>query len=315
MQKIKVKFVDFWANPSMFHRFILNILQPYYEVEISDEPDFLFFSCYGNEHHKYRCPKIFYTGENIRPDYRYCDFSFSFDYDEFNGRNYRLPLFLLYYDPEVLLHKPNPELIVESKKKFCNMIISNPNAKERIDFFNKLSKYRKVDSGGRYLNNIGGSVSNKIGFIKDYKFTIAFENSSYAGYTSEKIVQPMTVNSIPIYWGNPDIGRDFNENSFINAHAAAIKNMNDLVDYVVEIDRNENLYQKMQQEPYFNSNVVPDVFKKKTILNQLEFFFKESKSISKAKLFFRPYIYDFVKAKSSIGLYLYKKIKPILRNE
>ena len=53
-------------------------------------------------------------------------------------------------------------------------------------------------------------------FIKDYKFVISFENSSYPGYTTQKLIEPMLVNSSPIYWGNKSVGKDFNTKSFIN---------------------------------------------------------------------------------------------------
>lgn len=53
---------------------------------------------------------------------------------------------------------------------------------------------------------------------KPYKFSIAFENAWYPGYTSEKIVTSMLAGTIPIYWGNPDISREFNSASFINCH-------------------------------------------------------------------------------------------------
>ena len=35
------------------------------------------------------------------------------------------------------------------------------------------------------------------------------------GYTTEKVVEPMLVNSIPIYWGNKLIGKDFNKSSML----------------------------------------------------------------------------------------------------
>ena len=38
--------------------------------------------------------------------------------------------------------------------------------------------------------------------------TIAFENSSFPGYTTEKIFEPMLEGSIPIYWGNPRVDED-----------------------------------------------------------------------------------------------------------
>jgi glyoxylate carboligase len=54
------------------------------------------------------------------------------------------------------------------------------------------------------MNNIGYIVDNKRQFQSEYKFSIAFENNAhrpqYPGYTTEKIMEPMTVNSIPIYW-------------------------------------------------------------------------------------------------------------------
>jgi hypothetical protein len=104
----------------------------------------------------------------------------------------------------------------KSKQKFCCMVVSNAHAKERIRFFEQLSKYKKVDSGGRFLNNIGRSIDEKMEFIKDYRFVISFENSSSPGYTTEKLIEPMLVNSVPIYWGDPEVGRYFNTKIFVN---------------------------------------------------------------------------------------------------
>ncbi|WP_416171499.1 glycosyltransferase family 10 domain-containing protein [Algoriphagus boritolerans] len=75
-------------------------------------------------------------------------------------------------------------------KKFCCFLASNERAKERIEFFKKLSQYKQVDSGGIVHNNLGFRVSDKMKFIKDYKFIVAFENSSYPGYITEKIWHP-----------------------------------------------------------------------------------------------------------------------------
>ena len=46
-------------------------------------------------------------------------------------------------------------------RKFCNFVASNGNCKERNDFVTELSKYKKVDSGGRWMNNIGYAVPDK----------------------------------------------------------------------------------------------------------------------------------------------------------
>jgi hypothetical protein len=114
----------------------------------------------------------------------------------------------------------------------------------------ELSKYKKVDSGGRALNNIGYLVGNKLEFIKDYKFTIAFENSEYPGYTTEKLVHPKLVDSIPLYWGNPSVSKDWNTKSFISLYD--FKSINEFIDFVKSVDNDDNLYYKILSESHFN---------------------------------------------------------------
>lgn len=58
--------------------------------------------------------------------------------------------------------------------------------------------------------------SGKRAFLSRYKFTVAFENSSAPGYHTEKILDPMLVGSIPIYWGDREIESVFNPASFIH---------------------------------------------------------------------------------------------------
>ena len=76
------------------------------------------------------------------------------------------------------------------RKKFCAAVISNCNDryKFRLNFIDKLNEYKKVDMGGKCLNNINRKVKNKIEFLSNYKFSIAMENNDGDGYLSEKIV-------------------------------------------------------------------------------------------------------------------------------
>ena len=116
-------------------------------------------------------------------------------------------------------------------RKFCNYVISNAlSADERSIMIEKLSGYKQLDSGGRYHNNVGGPVADKIEFAKGYKFSIAFENSGSRGYTTEKIMESFASKSVPIYWGNPDIAKEFNPDSFINCHDFA--SFDEAVEYV-----------------------------------------------------------------------------------
>jgi hypothetical protein len=205
-KKIKIDFSDFWGGYDKTNNYFYNLLKDEFDVEISNNPDYLFFSVFGNNHQNYKCKKIFYTGENIAPPLGYCDFSFSFDYLDDN-RNYRLPHYLLYPGYYDLVNKKVDETLVN--RKFCSFVVSNGNSKLRNDFFIRLSKYKRVDSAGRHYNNVGFAASDKIEFLRNYKFNICFENDAHRGYnehyTTEKLPQAMQANTIGIYSGNTQI--------------------------------------------------------------------------------------------------------------
>ena len=257
-KKIKIDFSDFWGGFDKTDNYFYNLLKEEFDVEISSNPDYLFFSLFGQSHQRYNCKKIFYTGENIAPPLGYCDYSFSFDYLD-DARNYRLPHYLLYDGYyELALEKQIDESLV--KRKFCNFVVSNGDCQQRNRFFEKLSKYKKVDSGGRFANNIGYAVTDKRKFQSEYKFSIAFENNAYRpqhpGYTTEKIMEPMAVNSIPLYWGNPLIGKEFNTESFINFYD--FKSEDDMIDYIIELDKDDTRYLKMLNKPWFEEYNIPE---------------------------------------------------------
>lgn len=257
-KKIKIDFSDFWGGFDKTDNYFYNLLKEEFDVEISSNPDYLFFSLFGNQHQNYKCVKIFYTGENIAPPLGYCQYSFSFDYLNDN-RNYRLPHYLLYDGYYELVR---PKVIEESmsNRKFCNFVASNGDCQERNQFVQQLSKYKKVDCGGRWMNNIGGPVSDKRKFQSEYKFSIAFENNAYRpqhpGYTTEKIMEPMTVNSVPIYWGNPNIDLEFNTKSFINFYD--FKSESDMMDYIIDLDNDNDKYLEMLKQPWFIDYNIPE---------------------------------------------------------
>jgi len=154
-EKIKLDFSDFQPGFNKTSNFFCNLLSNHYDIEITDDPDFLIYCVFGQDFFKYQCIRIFYTSENVRPNFNECDYAFSFDYIENNKRNYRLPLYINSCDMSLLTNpKPDLETIIRNKTKFCNMVVSLPVKNERIDFFYKLLRYKQVDSGGRFLNNI-----------------------------------------------------------------------------------------------------------------------------------------------------------------
>lgn len=270
---IRIQFTDFWPNFKPSNFYLYNILTKKYTIEISDSPDILFYSVYSKNHYKYNCTKVFFTGENIRPNFSECDFAFSFDYSN-DSRNYRLPLFAIYDDVNKLIRKGNLEAIkLREKKKFCCFIVSNPSNEIRNNFFKLLSKYKHVDSAGSLYNNIGGPVEIKRDFIKDYKFVIAFENSSHPGYVTEKIFEPLLENCIPIYWGTDTVTKDFNPKRFINFHD--FNSPEEVVKHILEIDNDDQKYLEYLNEPSFLHNELPNYLKEENILQKLEIILNE----------------------------------------
>jgi hypothetical protein len=129
-------------------------------------------------------------------------------------------------------------------------------ADERSQIFELLSKYKTVNSGGRWRNNVGGSIPDKIAFQSKHKFVIAFENCSHPGYLTEKFADAAASNAIPIYWGDPDITSTFNSKSFINCHD--FQTFEDVVDRVREIDTDDKLYHEILSEPWFINETEPE---------------------------------------------------------
>jgi hypothetical protein len=256
MHTIKVNFGYFWPDFNPADNFFTSVLSRKYKVELSDDPDLFFFTHAYNgrrDYLNYKCHRVFLGWENIRADWNCCDYVLDSDFYTNNPRHKRWPIWAAWNT--ALLTQPKQEEQFRNKKKFACMVVSNAKAKERIAFFHELSKYKQVDSGGRYLNNIGGPVANKMDFIKDYKFVISFENSSYPGYTTEKLIEPMLVNSIPIYWGNTEVGQDFNTNSFV--HVNSFASYDAAIEHIIELDNNQEKYMQMAMQPWFHNNRVP----------------------------------------------------------
>lgn len=288
---LKVQFTDFWPGFNPLNNSFYFLLKNYFDVEISDTPDVLFFSCFNTNFLKFRCPRIFYTGENIRPDFRFCDFAITFDYLELK-RHFRLPLYRRWFSESDLTKDRGVHSIMGQERGFCSFVVSNAReSEERIRFFHALSEAKQVASGGKYANNIGGPVPDKRAFIRNYKFNIAFENSSYPGYTTEKIAEAWVEGCIPIYWGNPRIEEEINPDCFINV--GKFSSHHEAIEYILEVDTSEELYIKYLEAPFFRNNVIPDELRDETISLKLKTFIEEALNLDRiaAQWWHKPYFY------------------------
>jgi alpha(1,3/1,4) fucosyltransferase len=325
--KINFKYLCEGFNPE--DNFFTNELRKLYNVEISDEPDYLFYSVYPEINKvknlsekgetikkisprlyillkkiyssitsfsiKDRFPlpkgdyvKIFWGLEYVKPDMSKCDWAFSAYFEEEinNPRYMRLLTVINDYQLRNLGVPPikkkiNFSNIKKEKMRFCNFIYSQ-DILARNNFFKVLSKYKKIDSPGRCMTNMppisynspresrlsSNWVLDKLKYLKRYKFTISFENFSKSGWTTEKLTHPMLVNSIPIYFGHKDVNKEFNTKSFINYND--FNNMDEFIKYIIKVDNDDELYEKILREPWYNDNKLPPGFDEERIIKRLK---------------------------------------------
>ncbi len=204
---------------------------------------------------------IFSTGESISPDLNIFDYAVVFDRNLYDGdRIFRVPSIFRYKEPfieEIPYTGLSTKELLGKKTKFCNFIYSNPEAHENRDkLFYKLCEYKKVDSLGPHLNNVGNQTSRNMTdwrkrSIMDripYKFSIAAENVTFAGNITEKLISCFQAGTIPIYWGDPTVSEEFNEEAFINCHN--YNSLDDVLKRVKEIDRNDELWCEIVSQPW-----------------------------------------------------------------
>ncbi len=164
-----------------------------------------------------------------------------------------------------LTNSPPTEESTE-QKKFCAFVVSNPSNLDRVEFFKKLSAYKKVDSFGKLLNNAqldslpGEHYLSLLKYnhllYKKYKFVISFENSYAKGYITEKLINALAGGSIPVYRGAEDLGKYFNLNRIIdyNNYGRSYRRM---IDKIIELDQDDAKYRQFVAQPYFYSDSLP----------------------------------------------------------
>ncbi|WP_200163393.1 glycosyltransferase family 10 domain-containing protein [Cerasicoccus arenae] len=292
---MKVAFVDFWETFDPANHYLMRQLKKIAGVELSDSPDVLFYSDgKGGVHRHFRGKKVYVAIEDRTPNFRECDYALSFrEMDD--ERNLRLPFYVTVgngAEPLIRGDEAAEAQLRGQRRRFCAFVASNANPRRtarRRSFYKMLHAQRHVDSGGKFLNNVGGPVVDKHAFISGARFCLALENYALSGYTTEKLYQAMAARCIPIYWGNPDVAEDFNPTSFIN-----ITNFDtdaEAVEHILEVDQNPDLQAKYHREPFFPGNKPTKYFRDDYLLPQLEKIIADPKK-RRSHFWFGDIVYD-----------------------
>ena len=266
MSSTRIAFADFWPDfcaEDWFLPLLRRVLgeDGVVAVHPDDTPDVLVFSVFGPKYQSFEhtsVRRVFYSGENIMRDARPNDFALTFDIDADTTRHERVPLWHLYTEDVDAVHcedqlrrwglstqaKTTPQ-----RSRFCTWVAS-AQCSGRNQFIQQLSAaVAPVACGGRQLNNVGGPVADKQSFLQTSRFSMAMENASRPGYCTEKLLHAFRAGCI-IYWGDPEVCRDFNPDAFINVHD--FETYSALWAHIKTIEQSSSLMTAMLQAPIFS---------------------------------------------------------------
>ena len=264
-----------WLKERLSDQFILEYDAP--------NPDYILFNCFSDEDLKPQYQNIIrivvYTESKI-PDLNCADYFIAHYHINYLDRYFKMNIF--FWENFNEIDSKRFEVINNPiRKKFCAAVISNCEAKFRLDFINKLNNYKKVDMGGICYNNMNERIKDKINFLSEYKFSIAMENSEGDGYVTEKIVDSFRAGTIPIYYGDYLIDEYINPKTYILIKGE--KDIEKKIEYIKKIDNNDELYMKIMKE----KPIIDDKFIEKIDGKEIKEFFSNIFSQDKNKAYRR----------------------------
>lgn len=222
---VRVRYVNFFKgfDDALCMSHVFMELADEYQFVFDGVPDIVLIGCYSQEPiGETRAIKVGYYTENLAPDLVNCDYFFGCEYAELVGH----PRYCKRVFGPAAIHSfdgcADPHLALAAKTEFCSFIYSH-RVGYRERFFQALNGYRPVRAPGKSMNNCSDLAARTEGdwhaakrsYLQKFKFTIAFENSRRAGYVTEKLFDAFDADTIPIYWGDPNLETIVNKDAVV----------------------------------------------------------------------------------------------------
>ena len=256
---IRMGYIDMSDEKGMYYfNYVKKILNDTYEfIFEQNNPDYLLFSYYGCKHTdvKYKKTiKIAIYEEGWIPSFNEEDYIFGQHHIFYLDRYFRRASLLEYLGDLKNRDFRGPRIRAYNapvRQKFCGAILNNETSLDhfREKFVKELSKYKMVDNAGEIDNNVGFNVTTKeekIKFLSNYKFSIAFEKNTADGYATDHILNSFLAGTVPIYYGDYLIDEYINPDTYI-----LVRNnidLQDKIDYIKELDQNDKLFKEFLKQ-------------------------------------------------------------------
>lgn len=258
MKDVRVKFVAFGQEYDYTKLMFYKILSKHYNIIECDDPDYVICSMLGKpfEHMHYPQIRIMISGENYIPDMNHIDYAVSVYPITLYDRYFTYPGCFDSTNHFAELAKKNrnyPDSFLAEKEFFASFITGVQSENDREGFFKKLCEYKRVESPGKYLNNMpdGMIVSwqndSKVNFQRKCKFSLCFESNNQEGFITEKISDAFFSDSIPVYYGSSVAKEIFNPEAYIDV--SDYESFDKAIERIIEIDNNDELYMHMMRQP------------------------------------------------------------------
>ena len=127
-------------------------------------------------------------------------------------------------------------------------------ASDRDSYVKELMKYIKIDSYGKCLHNKdlpehlvdpAPNFENEefLDLISIYKFHLAFENAICDDYQTEKLIRPLHVGSVPIYYGSSK-AQDWMPSNPSVIMVNEFESPQKLAEFILELDNDDEKYEE-----------------------------------------------------------------------
>lgn len=160
--------------------------------------------------------------------------------DRVDGQTYQK---LYYPQPRLYMDNNLPDF---NQKKFCALMAGNKDSQHPLSLYPERKKVIQLfpRMGAQDFDLYGpdwkgyscwkGYAESKWAVLKNYKFSICFENFQERGYITEKIFDSLVAGCVPVYWGAPNITdfipkecfidrRDFHSHQQLYYHLKSMK--------------------------------------------------------------------------------------------
>ncbi len=164
------------------------------------------------------------------------------------------------------------------EKKFCVMVATRLCSKHPRELYSEREKvirfFEALPSGvfdlygrnweKRKFKNWRGATPNKLETIKQYKFSICYENMrDVKGYVTEKIFDCLAAGTVPVYWGASNIGEYVPAECFIDrrqfeSETALLEFLNSITEqeYARYLESAEAFLRSKEANRFTNQNLV-----------------------------------------------------------